>query len=418
MKAEKLVYNVFTKKGGISLKADASRFLVECIENSSQSLELASEWLESIVSLWTQSKNFGLLVELDALKQLLMDISQQTETMNAGSAMSEPYQDKNTASQDILKFSSRIDERKLFSVVGAFDVPQLSYDNTKGTFVNPGLLSKLIDSSNVQTNQKNDKRSVSGKKNEKTYSDIKYNGLITDSSAKIELFRQRYDIIRQRLQRNDTFLRETPSGNLWNGCMFIDSISSLKGREDQDFVIFGMLSQIEEGVYCIEDKEGRIKLDLSEMVLDEEDSTGIITMNSFILVEGHLNDEVFIVNSLSQPPPEKISESKSAFQGVDFFGGHSFNYDQVTLKAIEDLDDNGAIIFLSEVWLDRPEVLNALRKLFNGFSSSRLPLAFVLAGNFNSVPYVPGNSSISQYRGGKALKRSSLLINWRFLLDL
>ncbi|OLY79543.1 DNA polymerase epsilon subunit 2 [Smittium mucronatum] len=339
MRAEKLVYNVFTKKSGISLKADASKFLADCIENSSQDTELASEWLESIVNLWTQSKNFGLLVELDSIKQLLMEISIQNEIFDGveKSAISQPYSEKDTISQEGLRFSNRIDERKLFSVIDAYDVPQLFYDSAKGSFVFSEKISKLIDSS------KTIKRSVN-KRN-----------AATDSNAKTELFRQRYDIIRQRLQRNDTYLRENQDGNLWNGYVFVDSVSSLKGREDQDFVIFGMLSQIEEGVYCIEDKEGRIRLDLSEISISDVENTGIITLNSFVLVEGHLIDETFVVNSLSQPPPEKISISKAAFQGVDFFGGPSFNHDVVTLKAIEDLDDNGAIIFASEVWLDRQE---------------------------------------------------------------
>ncbi|PVU93514.1 hypothetical protein BB561_003236 [Smittium simulii] len=396
MKTEKLVYTVFTKKFGISLKADASRFLVSCIKNASQDSELATEWLESIASEWTQLDNSCLLVELEALKDLLKKMSQQASN-SFGLTHSVPNSENVTESYDISKKSNlnKLDEKNFFSVVDAYDVPQLWYDSSKSIFVTPDLLPKFANSQNKAIGGKSNNLSDIHSKNTNK---IKYSGLITSPEIKAGMFRQRYDTIRQLLQRNETYLRETSLGNTWNNNVFVDTIGSIKGRENQTFVIFGMITQIEEGFYHIEDKDHIIKLDLSQMKLEKKNYSGIITRDSFVLIEGNLNDDVFVVDSIMQPPAEPRTKSVSYYKGTDFFGGPEFTQDNVTLQAIEALDDNGIIVFVSEIWLDKSEVLEQLKKLFSGFLSSRLPLAFVFIGNFNSIPYTPGNISIIQYQ--------------------
>lgn len=46
-------------------------------------------------------------------------------------------------------------------------------------------------------------------------------------------------------------------------------------------------------------------------------------------------------------------------------------------------DQGDMIVILSDVWLDRPEVMRALRQLFKGFDEAP-PRAFVFIGNFSS----------------------------------
>ncbi|PVU92588.1 hypothetical protein BB559_003664 [Furculomyces boomerangus] len=313
--------------------------------------------------------------------------SQNTNTQKNGNR-----KNNTDTSSSFMTDSIRTDERKLFKVISAYDSPQLWYDPKNGAFSYPDSIPKSMDYSAPLGVQD------SSEKPQKDVLETKNLGLVASPQTKIELFRQRYDVIRQRIQRNDAHLRETPMGNTWNGKILIDSVSSLKGREGQEFAIFGMISQLEEGVYYVEDKDGSIKLNFSNTNLENEEDIGIITENSFVIVEGILNDDTFIVQSLMQPPPETQAKSKYAFQGIDFFGGPKLPYDQATLKAIEGLDDNGAIVFLSDIWLDRQQVLDSLKKLFSGFSSSRLPLAFVLMGDFSSIPYLPGSNSISKYQ--------------------
>ncbi|PVV03480.1 hypothetical protein BB560_002061, partial [Smittium megazygosporum] len=396
---------------GISLKAEASKFLVECIENAQQDVNLAAEWLENVAFEWMKTENqikyiakpliidSSLLVELDDLKKLLKRISQHsiefTEIDEKFSAVDDIGPLRKEIGVNFSDFSSKLDEKKFFKVMSAYETPQLWYDPSRGQFLKPELAQSYSFTNSSTDLLKKSKSSLPSQNPQKT----KYSGLVTSSESKVELFKQRYDIIRQKLQRNDTHLRESQLGNTWDGK--IDTVGSLKGREGQNFVIFGMLTQLEEGLFFLEDKDQSIKLNFSEInTINFTNEAGVITQDSFILVEGTLNDDTFLVKNLIQPPPETRSNSLSYFKGANFSGDLGFLQDQITLEAIEGLDDNGAIVFLSDVWLDKPEVLDRLQKLFKGFSASRIPLAFIFLGNFCSEPYVPGSNTILDYQRG------------------
>ncbi|OMH85263.1 DNA polymerase epsilon subunit 2 [Zancudomyces culisetae] len=269
----------------------------------------------------------------------------------------------------------RVNERDLIRVISAVQ--------SNGTMLDKGSLDV----------------GLSGEKNVMPFKPFGKSNMVSFPEAKIELFRQRYDLIRQRIQRNETHLHETPMGNMWGKYRLIDSIVSLKGREYEDFVVFGMLSQHEEGVYYLEDKESNVRLNLGDVHLGSIDDFGIITESAFVLVQGQLSDNIFNVKKINLPPYEQRRATMSVYPDMNFFGRTNFGLDKTALKAIESIDDNGAFLFLSDVWLDDQETIAALRRLFNGFSTSKLPLAFVLSGNFCSTPYVAGSGASSKYKG-------------------
>jgi hypothetical protein len=47
-----------------------------------------------------------------------------------------------------------------------------------------------------------------------------------------------------------------------------------------------------------------------------------------------------------------------------------------------------AMIFLSDVWLDKAHVLENLEKLFQGYENYATPVVFVMMGNFSEKPIV------------------------------
>jgi hypothetical protein len=54
-------------------------------------------------------------------------------------------------------------------------------------------------------------------------------------------------------------------------------------------------------------------------------------------------------------------------QGLDFFGGQRLSPEEA-LPAAEALaeDENDRIVFLSDVWLDKPDTLDRLKLVFEG----------------------------------------------------
>jgi len=55
------------------------------------------------------------------------------------------------------------------------------------------------------------------------------------------------------------------------------------------------------------------------------------------------------------------------------------------------------VAVLSDVWLDKPKVMQALRLLFKGFSENP-PLAFVFMGSFLSMPFVYNGADSIRYK--------------------
>ena len=119
--------------------------------------------------------------------------------------------------------------------------------------------------------------------------------------------------------------------------------------------------QPEEGRYAIEDLSARLPVDLSEA----EQTLGMFTQNCVVVAEGELRpDGVFKVAALGMPPPERRAESLQALQGLDFFGGRVPEERQLLSWEARHAEDR--IVLLSDVWLDRPEILERLHTVFAG----------------------------------------------------
>jgi len=182
-------------------------------------------------------------------------------------------------------------------------------------------------------------------------------------------------------------------------------------------LLFGMISQLQENVYYLEDLDSYIRLDLSAA----EPTFGLVTENSFVLVEGDYEDNqslhrkddkdperekrerdlkgledyerVFKVKQIAFPPCESISTTNSLFAHVDFLGIPKFPEDHESLKLIERESKDIMFVILSDVWLDRPEVVLKLEELFEGYKDI-VPTCFILFGNFlsDNSAFEPGSS--------------------------
>lgn len=135
---------------------------------------------------------------------------------------------------------------------------------------------------------------------------------------------------------------------------------------------------------------------------------GYFTENSFVLVEGEAVEGIFKVKNIGFPPPETARDSKSLFGHVNFFGGPKFAEDRETLKNIEEASTDVMLVVVSDVWLDRAEVMLKLEQLFIK-TEEVVPTAFVFFGNFLSETCSTDGAASSKLKGNEIIQRGKHL---------
>ncbi|KAJ2722017.1 DNA-directed DNA polymerase epsilon, subunit B, partial [Coemansia sp. Benny D115] len=339
----------------------------ETITQEGLSQSNALKWLEVVADTWTKREEGKPLVELEPLKELVAAIAAGSDSGPAASTAKITATTTATAAVSGGGSASALTGAKpktdVFTVIDAFDVPTWWYDPGKKMFTQP----------------------------------FEKGDIMAPAEAKSALFRQRYDLLRQRVMRNENFMPVSFSDQEKDRFFKLSNIDSLQGREGEHFLLFGMLSQLEEGKLFLEDKAGSIELDFSEMSEKHSSVNGLFTESCFALVDGYLEDGIFKVEEIGLPPPEKKEVTRAAFPNVNFFGGNPSLRTDSQLRAIEVSNENG-IIILSDTWLDKQETMEALQRLFEGFSHTSPPIAFIFIGDFCSKPFVPGSGETTQYR--------------------
>ncbi|CAO3675892.1 unnamed protein product [Umbelopsis vinacea] len=254
-----------------------------------------------------------------------------------------------------------IDVSQYLQVVDAFSMPSMQYDYHRKGFV-----------------QSSEKPS-----------------LLSSANAKGDVYRDRFNLIRQRVLRNENFM--PPSVQLIDNDSYlkITPIKSLIGHDNEQFLLLGMLTQIEEGKMFLEDNDAHVELDLSGC----KSTVGLFTDNCFILVEGvYGDDHIFHVDELGLPPPESREKTTSVFGHIDFLGLPPANVEETILLREEKANANISFVIISDLWLDQPKIMRAFRQVLEGYSRSIVPLAFILLGNFVSQPLLFSGTESAKYK--------------------
>lgn len=212
------------------------------------------------------------------------------------------------------------------------------------------------------------------------------NNLYSEPKWKAQFLIDRYTIIWQRTIRNKLFAQETIPG-FEDEKRFklrkVEGLLSSSSRIDE-VIVLGLLTQLTEGKFYLEDPTGSVPLDISQTRYH----SGLFTESSFVLAEGYYDDKVLYVMGLVLPPSETREASLPYFGNINTFGGNSRTSlkNSRNLIKIEQENEDGIIVFLSDVWLDNLKVMSNLKTLFSGFNDFP-PIAIVFMGEFLSCPY-------------------------------
>lgn len=268
-------------------------------------------------------------------------------------------------------------------------------------------------------------------------------------SHKTAMFRERYNIIHQRLLRNEAF--QAPSFNQRSSTSLarsssttmseyykITPIANLLGRGGSNHLLLGLLVIAPTGTLALNDLSGSISLDLQHAKPLQGEHSAYFCPGMIVLVDGVYEEDYagagsgtlgsaggvggtiggrFIGFSIGCPPVEKrnaslgvnlVGEDVSAgggFGWTDFLGQGSERAVGGKMRRLEQRfvgpespqGGAGKMVVLGEVNLDDPITLEALRKVLatyaNSDSSPEVPMTFVLTGNFASTAAMAGASA-------------------------
>ncbi|QDZ25500.1 subunit 2 of DNA polymerase epsilon [Chloropicon primus] len=226
--------------------------------------------------------------------------------------------------------------------------------------------------------------------------------MLPPANSKVGMFRERYFLLRRRIQRNKNFLkpalehvtsmggagdtRTTHGGSLGQGNSWFElaEISALLGCIGEQKFILGLISTVdhEDGNVSVEDLSGTVEVDLSQC---EFASKGFYTENMVVLIEGHMQSNlVFKANAVCFPPLEEVENRGEA----------------AMVEAGEE-----KFVFVSDVHLDKPECLSQFSKLLSSMESSEpVPSLIVLMGPFLSKDASAKASSAFSNDAGQKLR--------------
>ncbi|KAK8085259.1 DNA polymerase alpha/epsilon subunit B [Apiospora hydei] len=344
-------------------------------------------------------------------KSLTRDDSQQSFGMSSLGMEEEDGND-----EDDVK-----DPRKWLKVVSAYDQPRMLYNINKKHFER----------------------------------DPSKPSLMPAASHKTTLFRNRYNVIHQRLLRNESFqtsavavargpapaLQRSSSSTLTSQQTHkITPIANLLGRHGTHHMLLGLLSISPTGTLTINDLTGAISLDVAHAVSIPEDSAWF-TPGMVVLVDGIYEEEEestgkglggsngiggiiggrFQCFFIGQPPCEKRKVTLGVsgpdgdqdhtigggFGWIDFLGVGSERAVGQKMRRLErrmlqpatqdpDTPSRGRIIILGEFNLDQPRALQALHKILTIYSTEpegSSPMTFVLTGNFTQHAIMAGGGA-------------------------
>lgn len=260
------------------------------------------------------------------------------------------------------------------------------------------------------------------------------------ASHKTTLFRNRYNVIHQRLLRNESFQTSSVSSSrkrtiqrsLSNQqSLKITPIANLLGRHGSSHMLLGQLVNLPTGDLAISDLTGTIALDLAQAVAIPDDSAWFCP-GMIVLIDGVYEEEDESIGKglsgssgvggtlgghfqgffIGQPPCEKrkatlgISEAGSAqentigggFGWIDFMGVGSERATGAKMRRLEQRllrvpseehpePARNRMIVIGEINLDQPRALQAVRKILSLYASEpdgSAPLTFIITGNFTS----------------------------------
>lgn len=241
---------------------------------------------------------------------------------NPGTARIVDEQTITTVIADLSKVNEDVDGER-FQLLNAFETPRLVYDPARKIFV-------MQDVPKAQS-------------------------LHAQPSSKTAMLRDRFLLVQQRIQRNEMFTRPLIASTT-RSFIELTTVDALMGGNGGSHWILGMLCEVEEGRFYLEDLNGSVPLDLSRAITQP----GMFTENCIVLAEGEMIDGQFWVKMMGFPPPQQRQEAIDAIGTYDLFKTGISSQQWAKIEELQTEAHDAMFVVLSDCHLDKPQVNMAL----------------------------------------------------------
>ena len=196
---------------------------------------------------------------------------------------------------------------------------------------------------------------------------------------------QRYAFVHQRMLRHEVFRRKTITYRSSQPDRAVQQhtltpIESLLGKSNSDqvpVVVLGILVQVEESKFYLEDPTGRVQVSfINATAVDNF----YVTESSILLAEAVFQDEILYVDRIGSPFVEQRQKSLQVLQ-------QQVRHAHFLPSSDESRGRETSFVVLSDVHFDQPRVLTLLHYLFESYESCSNPRelpVFCFMGNFSS----------------------------------
>ena len=311
------------------------------------------------------------------------------------------------------------DPRRWLKVVGAFEQPRLTYNVSQKHFEAASMVPSLL----------------------------------PDPSHKTHLFRHRYNLIYQRLLRNESFQSSSvasartssrPSSSstsaMTQQAYKLTPIANLLGRSGSSHLLLGLLTISPTGMLTVNDLTGSIAVDIQHSRPVPEDGAWF-TPGMIVLLDGVYEEEgpstgprldgnggvggtvggKFVAFSVGGPPCERReitlgvsgaskdghASAGGGFGWVDFLGVGSERAAGLAMRKLETkvlkrasleglAEGRARMVICGEVELDNAKTLQAFKRvlgLYAAEQADQTPMVVVLMGNFVRYAVMAGGAS-------------------------
>ena len=450
-----LAFRTFTKKHNLNLTSSAlglfASFIGKHCGNGWREEGLAETVLDEAARQW-KNNGGGVLVlgEGEDLKSILRTLATvmddgRLRVQSAGSHQEKfRFSAQESGDEDTSEKTERGDRLSRYDPIGISKL-DLDDDEDPGRSNDPRRWLKIVNAFEHPR--------LSYNVNHKHFESVISNhSLLAEPAQKTHMFRQRYQMIHQRLLRNESFqssavastrppvMQGYTSQTAAQQPFKLTPIANLLGRGGSSHILLGLLSRSPSGLLTLNDLTGSISLDIQHARPSPEDGVWF-TPGMIVVVDGQYEDQeskpgagldgntgvggtiggLFVVFGMTGPPSERrettlgVSNGKNdnthtaaaGFGWVDFLGVGSERAVGKPMRALEGqalrrcrLDAHsggrGRVILLGEVNLDIARSLQALRKvlaIYAAEQADQTPMVIVLMGNFVSLPVMAGGGS-------------------------
>lgn len=379
-----LAYRILSKKHGLNIKSDALKTLADYVGR-----KFGIEWkapksqllLDEVARLWKEHER-GIFLDAEGLSDVLKEIetlehksrsshhhvsidsmirSRADTVVDIEMSDEEPVAGTTSPPTSLTPppMGETLDWKEHFQLINAFDQPLFRYNAITKTYEHQKSEHSKFSSATVDTN--------------------------------IVLAQSRYNIVKDKVMRNESFESGTFSAfssiDQVEKNNVISMIKNLLGRNNQRFLLLGMLTQL-NGLWHLQDTSDKIQLNLDQC---EPNDGSYYVSGNILLCEGIYSAGTFYVNSMAHPPAERRADTLDAIGNIDLLGVHTnMRIDkelQTRLKLLEREHEHKIIILGGDIFLDNLRTLDALGKLFLKLSEEEnTPISIIFNGSFASTP--------------------------------